>query len=486
MQCPVGMCAVEIAVGRNHFRFEPKTELHSQSVNPFYQSGKSALQLVLVDVPVAKRAVIAVALAEPTVVQNQHFNTQSGSFLCKGVNLLFVKVEVGRFPVVDQNRAALGFPLAAHKMVGVQPVVGAAHVAEAMRRKHRDCLGRFKDFARSKMPAEAFGMNAHENAPAAVGVHFRRSEKVARVDQAEPADRAAFFGCGLLAKREEGVVGVRGRAAQTSDRLRTVHHGNAFKLPFPCPVAVKVNDVGIADVVKVHAKAERPLQLHRLCRGVPDRGAARDGGEVAEHRIEQRDFRAAHLVAAENFQRVGFLPGCVGGGLTRERGLSCINTMRNIGDVGIQCARVGAADGKRSPAAVGATKAGVLHRREVKAEEIRNGSLGVCMEGGVVRDGGKLLQIAVTDVCAVVEMYEVTEFGDAERIARIFCVQTEGFCLFVVKYRHRLILCLIKFWVQYHFNIFARKNQEEMPILSGLAFDRIRINNKNYCFYYWY
>lgn len=55
VDAPIGMSAVEIAVRRNHFGLIPDTELETCGVHALDKRGETALQLVLVYIPVAER-----------------------------------------------------------------------------------------------------------------------------------------------------------------------------------------------------------------------------------------------------------------------------------------------------------------------------------------------------------------------------------------------------------------------------------------------
>ena len=113
---PVGMRFVEFADFGDHFRFEPETELHAESVDFLDELGEIA-EFFCVDKPVAEGGTVIVALAEPAVVENEHFDAELGSGFGDVVNFVVVEIEVGRFPVVDEDRAFDVFPGAADDMV---------------------------------------------------------------------------------------------------------------------------------------------------------------------------------------------------------------------------------------------------------------------------------------------------------------------------------------------------------------------------------
>src|SRR5882762_2975129 len=102
---PVGMFSIEIAVGIDHFRFDPDSKIHPQVLNMPNEWAEATGKLGRVYVPVTKTCVIVVTLPEPTVVHNKTFDSQAGSFVRKSELSCFVQVKVSRFPGVVDNRA---------------------------------------------------------------------------------------------------------------------------------------------------------------------------------------------------------------------------------------------------------------------------------------------------------------------------------------------------------------------------------------------
>ncbi|MNI99676.1 hypothetical protein D3C73_1588140 [compost metagenome] len=54
MQAPIRMLAVQLAVRRNHLRFEPQTELHPLFPNPLYQILQTVREFFPVHYPIAQ------------------------------------------------------------------------------------------------------------------------------------------------------------------------------------------------------------------------------------------------------------------------------------------------------------------------------------------------------------------------------------------------------------------------------------------------
>ena len=95
------MGTVQIGVRRNHLRFKPEAEFQTQRIDFFRQLFQTLRQLAAVHHPVAERAVICIAVAKPAVVQYAHFDTQIRRRARNLHDLFMIKVEEGRFPVVD-------------------------------------------------------------------------------------------------------------------------------------------------------------------------------------------------------------------------------------------------------------------------------------------------------------------------------------------------------------------------------------------------
>ena len=104
MDAPVRVGTVQFAVFGYHLRLHPEAELHAQRVNPFHQRLQATGQTAPVLIPVPQRAAVIVPMTEPAVVQHHQLHTDRGSFFGKLYQLFFIKIEVCRFPVVDQHR----------------------------------------------------------------------------------------------------------------------------------------------------------------------------------------------------------------------------------------------------------------------------------------------------------------------------------------------------------------------------------------------
>lgn len=125
------MCAVQIRVYRDHLRFKPESELHAEAVN-FLGEFRKAADLTLIHLPVAKARIVVVSMAEPSVVQNQHLDSELLRLFCERVDFLPIKVKICRLPVVDQDGARLLFPGAPNHMSPDEIVIVSCHPAKPL------------------------------------------------------------------------------------------------------------------------------------------------------------------------------------------------------------------------------------------------------------------------------------------------------------------------------------------------------------------
>ena len=111
------MRPVQIAVLRNHLRLKPEAEFHAHGIDLFRKAGKVGRQLLQVHIPVAEAGVVIVSLSKPAVIQDQHLYAQVGRLRCDLQYVLFVKIEICGFPVINQDGASCIFIFSSADMV---------------------------------------------------------------------------------------------------------------------------------------------------------------------------------------------------------------------------------------------------------------------------------------------------------------------------------------------------------------------------------
>ena len=103
-QYPIRMCMVKLGIDGDHLWFKPKAKFQPSLMCTLCNSGKTALQFFPIDEDIAKRGIIVVSLAEPAVIQHHEFKSKISRTGGKPIHLFFVKIKIGRFPIIDENR----------------------------------------------------------------------------------------------------------------------------------------------------------------------------------------------------------------------------------------------------------------------------------------------------------------------------------------------------------------------------------------------
>ena len=193
LQRPVRMLPVQIAVLRYHLRLKPESELHTHLMNFLRQRCQAAPDLLLIHKPVAKSAVIVIALSEPAVIQYQHLNSK---LLCLSGNfqdLVIIKIKICRFPVVDQNRTARMLPRPAAHMLAKNLMVRRGQAAKSLSGIRENCLRRKEILSCFQLHGKPVRMNSHLHSGLSPLIHLCRRDKVSAVCQAEAKAFSGFL-----------------------------------------------------------------------------------------------------------------------------------------------------------------------------------------------------------------------------------------------------------------------------------------------------
>ncbi len=145
---PVRPGTVQLRIRRHHLRLKPDAEFHPQSPHLLRQIRKASRQLLLIDLPVPQGALVNIPVSKPAVVHDQHLNAPLLRLPGNRQQLLRIKIKIGGFPVVDENRP---FPVkirAADQMSPVQVMENTAHFPQPLIRVNTHHLRRHKGLPR--------------------------------------------------------------------------------------------------------------------------------------------------------------------------------------------------------------------------------------------------------------------------------------------------------------------------------------------------
>ena len=176
-------------------------------------------ELAAVDEPVAERAVVVVALAEPAVVEHEQLDPEVAGDLGDRDEPVLVEVEVGALPVVHEDRPR---PVAPRSRGRAARGTGDG-TRRSSRRARRSCgrgpprEGQLR--ARREGPRERLGVDPDPEPRRPERLDLHLGEEVARVDEGDADRLAVVLGRRRAAEGHERVVDGRRGAAIARDRL---------------------------------------------------------------------------------------------------------------------------------------------------------------------------------------------------------------------------------------------------------------------------
>ena len=223
---PVRMFLGQFALGVDHLRLDPDAEFQPFAVCVRSDVVDAFGEFFCVDLPVAESGVRIVArifVAEPSVVQHEHFQSHVRRVVDHVRQGLGVEREVGALPAVEQRR---GVRMAVPYAVVARPVVQvAARAACALEAVGVDHFGRGERFALGERVIRSVGVDSREDVEHVEFIDLEVEPEVAAPCQRAGDHLAVVLVEGFAVERDhEGrVLGVR-RAHQLArlDALRAV------------------------------------------------------------------------------------------------------------------------------------------------------------------------------------------------------------------------------------------------------------------------
>ena len=179
-----------------HLRFKPEPEFHPHLLNLSGKPGNTSRQLVKIRVPVTQGSVILIALSKPSVVQDEELHANLLCFFGNPQNLFFVKIKIGRLPVIDEDRPCLVPPYASRKPGPVQIVERPAHLVHPPVRVDHHHLRGLEGFTLCHLPTKFIRVDSHHNPCHIEVVHLHLGEKITAVDQTA-SDRLSLVLIGI-------------------------------------------------------------------------------------------------------------------------------------------------------------------------------------------------------------------------------------------------------------------------------------------------
>ena len=408
---PIGMILVELALDADHLRLDPEAEHHAEAVDLLAEAGEAGGELLGVDRPVTEGGVVVIAEAEPAVIEDEELNPELGALPRQSEELLLGELEVGRLPVVDEDRALAELPRAAHDVVvdevvevGARPVHAGGGVGEDGLRALEAVLGR-------ELPAEGRRVDARDDTCLAEGGALDHLPVVGGVDE---VDADALLP--LVGQEDAGVVVRRAHPALGVVDDDAGRDGARMHVPLARPGAVEGGEVPLSGEVELETRDI--VDAHRLDRVVVERHAPgydvallKDG--VGEAEAQRQDLVAQHHLdggalallpvglgkAAEHPRLARHHPGRLVDEVQRLHPPPVLDVERALPHLALASTRVLGAE-------VGQKEGGVVAVVGDRAADGLAPLLGERVDADV----------RVVELAPVVEVFEVAGLGDGEEV----------------------------------------------------------------------
>ena len=404
---------------------------------------EAALDLLFIDIPVAQAGVVIVALAEPPVIHDDHFDAHSFGSFCDLNELFIVEVKEGCFPGVDQD----GAPHIADKLTFIQivpdkVVVVLTHPGQTLVSIGHEHGGSVKVLTGIYRVAEQAVVDAHYQAGLVVLVKLDLCQKASRIHERKAIAGTEIFGRRPLRQGNKGVLLVRGYASAAADLVHMVSQRLTLNLPLLTISARQGDQIQILSVHVVHVQRHDPLELDRFFSSIMDSGCAHDDVRLLKDGIQECDLDIGHRILNGQFQTVNGVVFCgKGSGQPLQGKGTMIHPVGNIpaieGEAAVRILHFDGIDPEIS----------LLLRRELLGLSVqREGALlqriiGVARKTPVILPD-QIDQILVPDRRTVVEVLYIVEIPDLQLIGRPGGMEGKGLFVFVIHNCHGELLFL--------------------------------------------
>ena len=424
LHSPVGVRAEEVGVLRHHLGLEPDAEFHAEVIDLPHELRQAALDLLLIDEPVAEAGIVVVALSEPAVVHDDHLDAHVFGGFRYFDQFLVVEVKKCRFPGVDQD----GAPDVPHKFAPVE--ISAEEIVEVVAHPGDSLVGvghedgrRVEGLARLDGVAEEAVVDAHHEARLVVLVELGLSEEASRVHQREAVAGAKILISRVFDERDEGVLLVGGDAAPAADLVHVVGQGLALDLALLAVPSREGDQVKGAAVHVIHVDGHDALEVDAAAAVVVNARRAHDDVRFFKDGIEERHLNVGDGVLDGELQSVHGVRVCCKGGREPVQGKgTLVDLVRDVAAVEGKAA-VAILHFDRIDAEIALLLGRELLRLGVEGEgALLERVVGVAREAAVVA-ADQVAEVLVADRGSVVKVVDIVEVADLELVGGLGSVQ---------------------------------------------------------------
>src|SRR5271154_2800281 len=152
------MFAIEIAVRVHHLRLHPDAEVHAQCMHAIDDGLEAVGKLLLVHIPVAQAGVVVLALAEPSIIDNETLYAHFGGLLGEGNLPSLADIEFRGFPGVIEDGPQSSFLAAGQDGLPLKAMQDPRCLTETSVRESAIERGSFETLARFETVSEVEGV----------------------------------------------------------------------------------------------------------------------------------------------------------------------------------------------------------------------------------------------------------------------------------------------------------------------------------------
>ena len=173
------MFLIQFAFRIDHLGFDPDTEFYSGAVGSTHQSADAIRQFGGGRLPIAKPRLVAAAgifITEPTVIEQEHIDTEDRRLPHKMAQFLFIESKTGRLPVIQQRQARTVTVL---ELVVAGPIVKTARsLTRTLIAVSKDKLRRTEHFARTEVVLRRIRIDPGNHTQIVTGIYIERKTEI--------------------------------------------------------------------------------------------------------------------------------------------------------------------------------------------------------------------------------------------------------------------------------------------------------------------
>ncbi|MNW53058.1 hypothetical protein D3C74_306030 [compost metagenome] len=174
-------------------------------------------------------------MSKPSIIEYKQFNAKLAARFGNGFYAVRVKVKIGCFPVVNQDRTFLITILTSAQTCAIQLMEGSRHSAKTFFRIDHYSFRCLKSLTGLKPPREVKWIDTDRYTRHSVLLYFRFRDKIAAVNQT----KAVYLPLSLVGiwrkKRQKRIQMMRAGTPAAADSGNSGSKSSALHMTFSCP-----------------------------------------------------------------------------------------------------------------------------------------------------------------------------------------------------------------------------------------------------------